>query len=71
MVGTIARHGPADSRFVAVRVTAEAFEEIEGLDNIDRSRLGLTFSHRPNGWLNHRFTLGGDFTNNGSSRYFP
>lgn len=52
-------------------VTAEAFEEIEGLDNIDRSRLGLTFSHRPTGWLNHRFTLGGDFTNNGSSRYFP
>ena len=52
-------------------VTAEAFEEIEGLDHIDRSRLGLTFTHRPRGWLTHRLTLGGDFTNNESSDYFP
>lgn len=60
-----------DGRGYLSGVTPEAFEEIEGLDNIDRSRLGLTFTHRPNGWLNHRFTLGGDFTNNGSSLYFP
>ena len=52
-------------------VTPEAFEEIEGLDNVDRSRIGLTFNHRPTHWLNHRLTLGGDFTNDASSLYFP
>ena len=52
-------------------VTPEAFKEIEGLDDIDRTRLGLTFTHRPNRWLNHRLTLGGDFTDNESSLYFP
>ena len=52
-------------------VTPEAFEEIEGLDNLDRSRIGLTFNHRPTHWLNHRLTLGGDFTNDASSLYFP
>ena len=52
-------------------ITPEAFKEIEGLDNIDRSRLGLTFTHRPNRWLTQRFTLGGDFTNNESSLYYP
>ena len=52
-------------------VTPEAFEEIEGLDNVDRSRIGLTFNHRPVRWLNHRLTLGGDFTNDASSLYFP
>ncbi len=60
-----------DGRGYLAGVTPEAFEEIEGLDNVDRSRLGLTFTHRPKGWLNHRFTLGGDFTNNASSLYFP
>lgn len=60
-----------DGRGYLAGVVPEAFEEIEGLDNIDRSRLALTFNHRPNGWLNHRFTLGGDFTNNESSLYFP
>ena len=64
--------GPDDEgRGYLAGVIPEAFEEIEGLDNIDRSRLALTFTHRPNGWLNHRFTLGGDFTNNESSLYFP
>ena len=52
-------------------VTPEAFKEIEGLDNIDRSRIGLTFTHHPTAWLNHRLTLGGDFTNDESSDYFP
>lgn len=60
-----------DGRGYLAGVPPEAFEEIEGLDNIDRGRLGLTFNHRPNSWLNHRFTLGGDFTNDASSLYFP
>lgn len=52
-------------------VTPDAFEQIEGYDDIDRSRLGVTVTHRPTSWLNHRLTLGGDFTNNASSLYFP
>lgn len=52
-------------------VTPEAFDEIEGLDNVDRTRMGLTFNHRPTHWLNQRLTLGGDFTNDASSLYFP
>ena len=52
-------------------VTPEAFDEVEGLDNVDRTRLGLTFTHRPRTWLNHRLTLGGDFTTDESSIYFP
>jgi TonB dependent receptor-like, beta-barrel len=52
-------------------VTPDAFEEIEGLDNLDRSRLGLTFTHHPRTWLTHRLTLGGDFTNDESSLYYP
>jgi TonB-linked SusC/RagA family outer membrane protein len=52
-------------------VTPDAFEEIEGLDNVDRTRIGLTFNHRPTHWLDHRLTLGGDFTNDASSLYFP
>ncbi len=60
-----------DGRGYLAGVTPEAFEEIEGLDNVDRGRLGLTFNHRPTSWLNHRFTLGGDFTNDESSLLFP
>jgi len=64
--------GPNDAgRGYLAGVTPEDFREIEGLDNVDRSRLAVTFTHRPNGWLNHRFTLGGDFTNEASSLYFP
>ncbi len=64
--------GPNDAgRGYLAGVTPETFKEIEGLDNIDRTRLGITFTHRPNRWLNHRFTLGGDFTNDASSLYFP
>jgi len=64
--------GPNDAgRGYLAGVTPEAFKEIEGLDNIDRTRLGFTFTHRPTKWLNHRFTLGGDFTNDASSLYFP
>ena len=60
-----------DGRGYLAGVTPQAFEEVEGLDNVDRGRLGLTFTHRPSRWLNHRFTLGGDFTNDESSLYFP
>jgi TonB-linked SusC/RagA family outer membrane protein len=63
--------GDEPGRGYLAGVTAEAFNEIEGLDNIDRSRLGLTFTHTPTRWLTHRLTLGGDFTNNESSDYFP
>jgi TonB-dependent SusC/RagA subfamily outer membrane receptor len=64
--------GPNDAgRGWLAGVPPEAFEEIEGLDNVDRSRLGLTFTHRPATWLQHRLTLGGDFTNDASSLYFP
>ena len=52
-------------------VVPEDFKQIEGYDNVDRGRLGLTITNRPTGWLNHRLTLGGDFTNDGSSVYFP
>ena len=64
--------GPNDvGRGYLAGVTPEAFREIEGIDHIDRSRLGLTFTHRPATWLNHRFTVGGDFTNDASSNYYP
>jgi TonB-dependent SusC/RagA subfamily outer membrane receptor len=64
--------GPNDAgRGYLAGVTPEAFKEIEGLDNVDRSRIGLTFNNRPTHWLNHRLTLGGDFTNDASSLYFP
>ena len=64
--------GPNDpGRGYLAGVTPEAFREIEGYDEIDRSRVGLTFTHRPTTWLNHRLTLGGDFTNDASSDYFP
>jgi hypothetical protein len=51
--------------------TAEQFEDIEGFDEIDRTRASMTFSHRPTTWLNHRLTAGGDFTSNPSSVLFP
>ena len=60
-----------DGRGYLAGVTPEAFKEIEGFDNVDRGRLGLTITNRPFSWLNHRFTLGGDFTNDESSDYFP
>lgn len=64
--------GPNDAgRGYLAGITPEAFAEIEGFDNIDRTRVGVTFTHRPNTWLNHRFTLGGDFTNDASSLYYP
>ncbi len=52
-------------------VVPEQFEALEGYDEIDRSRLGVTLNHRPISWLNHRLVIGGDFTNNPSSIYFP
>jgi TonB-dependent SusC/RagA subfamily outer membrane receptor len=60
-----------DGRGYLAGVTPEAFKEIEGFDNVDRGRLGFTVTNRPVSWLNHRLTLGGDFTNDGSSVYFP
>jgi hypothetical protein len=60
-----------DGRGYLAGVVPEDFKEIEGYDNIDRGRLGLTITNRPISWLNHRFTLGGDFTNNASSDFFP
>src|SRR5690606_29395869 len=52
-------------------VTPEALEAREGYDESERSRLGLTFNHRPLTWFNPRLVLGADFTNNPSSVYFP
>jgi TonB-linked SusC/RagA family outer membrane protein len=67
-----AGQGPDDpGRGYLAGVPYEAFEEIEGYDDIERTRVGLTLNHRPTSWLNHRVTLGGDFTNNNSSNYFP
>lgn len=64
--------GPNDKgRGYLAGVVPEDFKAIEGLDNVDRSRLGLTFNHKPMKWLNHRLTLGGDFTNDASSLYYP
>ena len=60
-----------DGRGYLAGVVPEDFKEIEGYDNVDRGRLGLTITNRPTSWLNHRFTLGGDFTNDASSVYFP
>ena len=64
--------GPNDAaRGWLAAVRPEDFEEIEGFDNVDRSRVGVTVSHRPTTWLNHRLTVGGDFTDDASSNYFP
>ena len=64
--------GPNDAgRGYLAGITPEAFSQIEGFDNIDRTRLGVTFTHHPNAWLNHRFTIGGDFTNDASSLLYP
>ncbi|HEY2377972.1 MAG TPA: SusC/RagA family TonB-linked outer membrane protein [Gemmatimonadaceae bacterium] len=64
--------GPNDAgRGYLAGVVPEEFKSVEGLDNVDRSRLGLTFNHKPIKWLNHRLTLGGDFTNDASSLYYP
>ncbi|MBX3145919.1 MAG: SusC/RagA family TonB-linked outer membrane protein [Gemmatimonadales bacterium] len=52
-------------------VLPEDFDPLEGYDEVDRSRMGLTLNHRPVSWLNHRLVIGGDFTNNPSSVYFP
>ena len=60
-----------DGRGYLAGVVPEDFKEIEGFDNVDRGRLGFTVTNRPVSWLNHRLTLGGDFTNDGSSVYFP
>ena len=51
--------------------TPQDFEDVEGFDDIDRTRLGFTVTHTPTSWLNHRLTLGGDFTSDASSLYFP
>jgi len=64
--------GPNDKgRGYLAGVVPEEFKSVEGMDNVDRSRVGLTFDHKPMKWLQHRFTLGGDFTNDASSDYFP
>jgi TonB-dependent SusC/RagA subfamily outer membrane receptor len=60
-----------DGRGYLGGTTPQAFEDVEGFDDIDRSRLGFTVTHTPTTWLNHRLTLGGDFTGNASSLYFP
>jgi TonB-linked SusC/RagA family outer membrane protein len=42
----------------------EAYQnEIEGFQNVDRATLGFTTHHNPTSWLNHRLTIGGDFSN--------
>lgn len=42
----------------------EAYEnEIEGFQDVDRVTGGLTIEHRPLEWLDHRVTLGGEFSN--------
>ncbi len=64
--------GPNDAaRGWLAAVRPEDFNDIEGYDNVDRSRVGITFTHRPTSWLNHRLTVGGDFTDDASSNYFP
>lgn len=41
----------------------EAYQnEIEGFQNVDRTTLGVTTYHNPTSWLNHRLTVGGDFS---------
>lgn len=64
--------GPNDAgRGYLGGATPQDFEDIEGYDDIDRTRLGFTVTHTPTKWLNHRLTLGGDFTGDASSLYFP
>ncbi len=45
----------------------EDYNEVQGLDNVDRATFSLQLNHRPFTWLRHRLTLGPDFVNNKSS----
>ena len=45
----------------------EDYDEVQGLDNVDRTTFSLQLNHRPFSWLRHRLTLGPDFVNNKSS----
>ena len=41
----------------------EVFEDnIQGYEDLNRSTITATLRHRPLGWLSHRLTVGGDFT---------
>ena len=52
-------------------VTPEAFEDVEGLEDVDRTTLSTQLQHRPFQWFTHRLTLGGDFGNVRSSGLWP
>jgi hypothetical protein len=42
----------------------ETFErDVEGFEDLDRGTLTVTSRHHPTKWFSHRFTFGGDFTN--------
>ena len=52
-------------------VTPEAFEPLEGLEDVNHSTISTRLQHRPFGWLTQRLTLGGDFGAIRSTAYWP
>ena len=45
----------------------EDYDQVEGLDQIDRTTLSLRLSHNPTSWLRHSLVVGPDYTNDRSS----
>ncbi|MEX2374337.1 MAG: SusC/RagA family TonB-linked outer membrane protein [Dehalococcoidia bacterium] len=59
--GSMAVDGPLRGYLSEV---PEWFEnDVEGFEYVQRSTVGVTVSHDPVDWFDHRFTVGGDFTN--------
>ena len=49
------------------RTPEEFEEEVEGLEDVDRTTVSLNLEHRPTEWLRHNLTVGSDLSNVRSS----
>ncbi|MBA2671568.1 MAG: TonB-dependent receptor [Gemmatimonadetes bacterium] len=49
----------------------EAYHDVVGIEQVDRSIGNVRITHTPFGWLSHRLTVGGDFGNSRSHGYWP
>lgn len=52
-------------------VTPEQRNDIEAFENLDRATFGLETRHHPFSWLRHRLILGGDVSNQKTSKLYP